>query len=64
MPYTIRDANTGIAIATSINIRQAAIITQLDPDEIAWAIEEEGRCDALLPAGAPWTYREVVIQEA
>ena len=42
-----------------VDLDEAARITQLDPDEIEWAIEQVGRCDtekcAVLPEGAAYT---------
>ncbi len=32
--------------STLTSLKKAARITELDPDEIEWAIEEVGRCDA------------------
>lgn len=62
MPFTIRYADTGIAIATHTTMAHAAAIAMLSPDEIAWAIGEEGRCDVLLPTGPDGAYREAVIR--
>jgi len=42
-----------------VDLDEAARITELDPDEIEWAIEQVGRCDveewAILPEGATYT---------
>ena len=62
MPYTIRYADTGIAIATHTTMAHVAAIAMLDPDEIAWAIEEEGECGVLLPTGPDGAYQEAVIR--
>lgn len=41
-----------------VDLDEAARITELDPDEIEWAIEQVGRCDvedwAILPEGATY----------
>jgi Mg/Co/Ni transporter MgtE len=43
--FDVYDASTQARIAEAIDLAAAAALTQLDPDEIAWAIEEEGSCD-------------------
>ena len=45
--------------STLVDLDEAARITELDPEEIEWAIEEVGRCDteewAILPEGVTYT---------
>lgn len=48
MAYTIKRNDTDETIATTRRMTEAALIAEIDSDEIAWALEEHGRCDVLL----------------
>lgn len=45
-------------LAHNLTLDQVAAVTNLDADEIVWAIEEHGRCDALDDSN-----RELVITQ-
>jgi hypothetical protein len=51
--------NTKTLESTLVNLDEAARITELEPDDIEWAIEQVGRCDAeewaILPEGGTYT---------
>jgi hypothetical protein len=51
--------NTQTLKSALVDLDEAARATELDPDEIEWAIEQVGRCDtddwAILPEGATYT---------
>lgn len=43
--YIKRPNGLDIIIAAGINMQTLVKLTTLDPNEVAWAIEEDGRCD-------------------
>jgi len=51
--------NTISSESRLVDLDEAARITELDPDELEWAIEQVGRCDtdewAILPEDATYT---------
>ena len=51
--------NTNTLQSAIVDLDEAARVTELDPDEIEWAIEQVGRCDtekwAIVPEGATYT---------
>jgi hypothetical protein len=51
--------NTSTLESVLVDLDEAVRITELDPDDIEWAIEQVGRCDveewAILPEGAAYT---------
>lgn len=53
--FDVYDTTTQRQIAEAIALEAAAAMLTLDPDDVAWAIEEEGRCDVeeafVLPHG-------------
>ena len=51
--------NTNTLQSAIVDLDEAARVTELDPDEIEWAIEQVGRCDtekwAILPDDGIYT---------
>lgn len=44
--FDVYDASTQRAIREAVTLEEAAQASMLEEDDIAWAIEECGRCDA------------------
>ena len=43
--YIKRPTGLDVIIAAGVNMQTLVKMTTLDPNEVAWAIEEDGRCD-------------------